>query len=106
MSILLTFLVTIALMANLFGIGCAQTAWERRLAVPEPPVSERIPKESVTGRVNAIGTTYVSMQEDNGHARMVRVDNTSEMDWLDVGDQVKADMSDHWYASAIQEVAD
>ena len=84
--------------------GCAKNASERRAA--SPTMSERISKESVKGRVNDLGKNYVSIRNDNGESRRVRVDDHTKMDQVAVGDQVKAFVSDDGYASTIQRVVD
>lgn len=84
--------------------GCAKNASERRAA--SPTMSERISKESVKGRVNELGKNYVSIRNDNGESRRVRVDDHTKMDQVAVGDQVKAFVSDDGYASTIQRVVD
>ena len=84
--------------------GCAKNASERRAA--SPTMSERISKESVKGRVNELGKNYVSIRNDNGGSRRVRVDDHTKMDQVAVGDQVKAFVSDDGYASTIQRVVD
>jgi Cu/Ag efflux protein CusF len=82
--------------------GCAQNASERRAV--SPTMSERFKHESVTGRVNDIGTRHVSIRDDAGETRRVRVDDQTKMDQVAVGDQVKAFVSDDGYASTIQRV--
>ncbi|HET9606099.1 MAG TPA: hypothetical protein VFO87_03545 [Nitrospira sp.] len=63
-------------------------------------------KESVKGRVNDIGSKYVSIRNDDGESRRVRVDDHTKMDQVTVGDQVKAYVSEDGYASTIQRVVD
>ncbi len=87
---------------NLSVVGCSQTASEKRAA--SPTMAERIKQDSVTGRVNAIGAKYVSIKDDTGETRRVRVDDETKMDQLAIGDQVKAFVSDDGYASTIQRV--
>ena len=96
LAILITFQMTAA--------GCAKNASERRAA--SPTMSERISKESVKGRVNELGKNYVSIRNDDGESRRVRVDDHTKMDQVAVGDQVKAYVSDDGYASTIQRVVD
>ena len=96
LAILMTFQMTAA--------GCAKNASERRAA--SPTMSERISKESVKGRVNELGKNYVSIRNDDGESRRVRVDDHTKMDQVAVGDQVKAYVSDDGYASTIQRVVD
>jgi hypothetical protein len=86
------------------AVGCAKNASERRAA--SPTMSERISKESVKGRVNELGKNYVSIKNDDGESRRVRVDDHTRMDQVAVGDQVKAFVSDDGYASTIQRVVD
>jgi hypothetical protein len=69
-------------------------------------MGERISKESVKGRVNDIGAKYVSIRDDRGESRRVRVDDNTKMDQVTVGDQVKAYVSEDGYASTIQRVVD
>ena len=100
---------TIVMLATMIALqttaaGCAKNASERRAA--SPTMSERISKESVKGRVNDIGMHYVSIRNDNGESRRVRVDDHTKMDQVAVGDQVKAYVSDDGYASTIQRVVD
>lgn len=87
---------------QLAATGCAKNASERRAA--SPSMSERISKESVKGRVNDIGARYVSIRDDQGESRRVRVDDETKMDQIVVGDQVKAYVSEDGYASTIQRV--
>lgn len=87
---------------NLSVVGCSQNASEKRAA--SPTMAERIKQDSVTGRVNAIGAKYVSIKDDTGETRRVRVDDETKMDQLAIGDQVKAFVSDDGYASTIQRV--
>ena len=96
LAILMTFQMTAA--------GCAKNASERRAT--SPTMSERISKESVKGRVNELGKNYVSIRNDDGESRRVRVDDHTKMDQVAVGDQVKAYVSDDGYASTIQRVVD
>jgi hypothetical protein len=96
LAILMTFQMTAA--------GCAKNASERRAA--SPTMSERISKESLKGRVNELGKNYVSIRNDDGESRRVRVDDHTKMDQVAVGDQVKAYVSDDGYASTIQRVVD
>ena len=85
---------------NVGMVGCAENASERRAA--SPTMTERFKHDSVTGRVNEIGARYVSIRDDNGETRRVRVDDHTKMDQVAVGDQVKAFVSDDGYASTIQ----
>jgi hypothetical protein len=96
LAILITFQMTAA--------GCAKNVSERRAA--SPTMSERVSKESVKGRVNELGKNYVSIRNDDGESRRVRVDDHTKMDQVAVGDQVKAYVSDDGYASTIQRVVD
>lgn len=98
-----TIMMVAAVMAlQLAASGCAKNASERRAA--SPTMSERISKESVKGKVNDIGSTYVSIRSDDGESRRVRVDDQTKMDQVVVGDQVKAYVSEDGYASTIQRV--
>jgi Cu/Ag efflux protein CusF len=89
---------------QLTAAGCAKNASERRAA--SPTMSERMSKESVKGRVNDIGSKYVSIKSDDEESRRVRVDDHTKMDQVAVGDQVKAYVSEDGYASTIQRVVD
>jgi Cu/Ag efflux protein CusF len=96
-----TIAIVIAVVGLNFGIvGCAQNASEKRAA--SPTMTERFSNESVTGRVNEIGTRHVSIRDDAGETRRVRVDDQTKMDQVAVGDQVKAFVTDDGYASTIQ----
>jgi hypothetical protein len=100
-----TILMLAAVMTmQLTAAGCAKNASERRAA--SPTMGERISNESVKGRVNDIGTRYVSIRNDDGESRRVRVDDKTKMDQLVVGDQVKAYVTEDGYASTIQRVVD
>jgi len=100
-----TFVVLTTVIAiSVTVMGCAKNASERRAA--SPTISERISKESITGRVNDIGTTYVSIKDNDGESRRVRVDDRTKMDHVAVGDQVKAYINDDGYATTLQRVAD
>ena len=87
---------------NLGVVGCSQNAAEKRAA--SPTMAERIKQDSVTGRVNDIGARHVSIRDDAGETRRVRVDDETKMDQVSIGDQVKAFVSDDGYASTIQRV--
>ena len=93
-------MLSTALALQLTAGGCAKNASERRAA--SPTMSERLSKESVTGRVNAIGARYVSIRNEQAESRRVRVDDETKMDQIAVGDQVKAYVSEDGYASTIQ----
>ena len=69
-------------------------------------MAERFTQESVSGRVNDIGARHVSIGDDAGETRRVRVDDQTKMDQVAVGDQVKAFVSDDGYASTIQRDAE
>ena len=100
MRILMVVMLSTALALQLTAAGCAKNASERRAA--SPTMSERLSKESVTGRVNAIGARYVSIRDEQAESRRVRVDDETKMDQIAVGDQVKAYVSEDGYASTIQ----
>jgi hypothetical protein len=85
---------------NVGMVGCAENASEKRAV--SPTMAERFKHDSVTGRVNEIGARYVSIRDDNGEIRRVRVDDHTKMDQVVIGDQVKAFVSDDGYASTIQ----
>lgn len=102
MSTAMLFTAVIAM--NLTSMGCAKNASERRAATPT--MHERISKESVKGRVNEIGAKYLSIRDDNGESRRVRVDDNTKMDQVAVGDHVKAYVTEDGYASTIQRVVD
>jgi Cu/Ag efflux protein CusF len=87
---------------NLSVVGCAQNAAEKRAV--SPTMSERLKHESVTGSLNDIGPRHVSIKEDAGETRRVRVDDQTKMDQVTIGDQVKAFVTDDGYASTIQRV--
>jgi hypothetical protein len=89
---------------QLTAAGCAKNASERRAA--SPTMGERIANESVKGRVNEIGTRYVSIRNDAGESRRMRVDDKTKMDQVVIGDQVKAYVTEDGYASTIQRVVD
>jgi hypothetical protein len=100
-----TILMLAALVAvQLTAAGCAKNASERRAA--SPTMGERIANESVKGRVNEIGTRYVSIRNDAGESRRMRVDDKTKMDQVVIGDQVKAYVTEDGYASTIQRVVD
>jgi Cu/Ag efflux protein CusF len=84
---------------NLSVVGCAQNASEKRAA--SPTMAEQ---DSVIGRVNDIRARHVSIRDDAGETRQVRVDDQTKMDQVAIGDQVKAFVSDDGYASTIQRV--
>lgn len=97
----------IAMMIAIVGlnfsiIGCTQNASERRAV--SPTIAERLKQDSVTGKVNDIGPRHVSIKDDQGETRRVRVDDQTKMDPVAFGDQVKAFVSDDGYASTIQRV--
>jgi hypothetical protein len=100
----ITVMLAAVIALQMTAVGCAKNASERRAA--SPTMSERISKESVKGRVNELGKNYVSIRNDNGESRRVRVDDHTKMDQVAVGDQVKAFVSDDGYASTIQRVVD
>ncbi|HEY7129406.1 MAG TPA: hypothetical protein VH332_07020 [Nitrospira sp.] len=104
MRISTVVMLTAVIALQMTAAGCAKNASERRAA--SPTMSERISKESVKGRVNELGKNYVSIRNDNGESRRVRVDDHTKMDQVAVGDQVKAFVSDDGYASTIQRVVD
>jgi hypothetical protein len=85
---------------NIGMVGCAENASEKRAV--SPTMAERFKHDSVTGRVNEIGSRYVSIRDDTGETRRVRVDDQTKMDQVAIGDQVKAFVSDDGYASTIQ----
>jgi hypothetical protein len=100
-----TVLILAAVMAmQLTAAGCAKNASERRAA--SPTMGERISHDSVKGRVNDIGTKYVSIRNDDGESRRLRVDDKTKMDQVVVGDHVKAYVTEDGYASTIQRVVD
>ena len=91
----------IAVIGLNFGmVSCAQNASEKRAA--SPTMKERFSHDSVTGRVNEIGSRHVSIRDDDGETRRVRVDDQTKMDQVTIGDQVKAFVTDDGYASTIQ----
>jgi len=92
----------VAVGLNLSVVGCAKNASEKRAA--SPTMAERLKQDSVTGRVNDIGPRHVSIKDDAGETRRVRVDDETKMDQVAIGDQVKAFVSDDGYASTIQRV--
>ena len=96
------FMLTTVMAINITAVGCAKNASERRAAT----MSERISKESVTGRVNDIGAKYISIKDDAGESRRMRVDDHTKMDQVAIGDQVKAYVTEDGYASTIQRVVD
>ncbi|HEY6262676.1 MAG TPA: hypothetical protein VIW47_13840 [Nitrospiraceae bacterium] len=98
-------MLTAVVLINLTMVaGCTKNASERRAATPT--MSERISKESVSGRVNDIGAKYVSIKESNGESRRVRVDDNTKMDLVAVGDNVNAYVNEDGYALTIQRVVD
>lgn len=99
-----TILMLAVITVQLSAAGCAKNASERRAA--SPTMGERVSNESVKGRVNEIGTRYVSIRNNDGESRRVRVDDKTKMDPLVVGDQVKAYVTEDGYASTIQRVVD
>lgn len=104
MKIVLYSMLTAVIAVNMTLAGCAKNASERRAA--SPTMSERISKDSVKGRVNEIGAKYVSIRDNDGESRRVRVDDNTKMDQVAVGDQVKAYVTEDGYASTIQRVVD
>ena len=104
MKLVLYSMLTAVIAVNMTLAGCAKNASERRAA--SPTMSERISKDSVKGRVNEIGAKYVSIRDNDGESRRVRVDDNTKMDQVAVGDQVKAYVTEDGYASTIQRVVD
>ncbi len=104
MKTVLYSMITAVIAMNMTLAGCAKNASERRSA--SPTMSERISKDSVKGRVNEIGAKYVSIRDNDGESRRVRVDDNTKMDQVAVGDQVKAYVTEDGYASTIQRVVD
>jgi hypothetical protein len=97
-------ILTAVLAMNVAMAGCAKNASERRAA--SPTMNERISKDSVKGHVSDIGPNHVSIRNNDGESRRVRVDDHTKMDQVAVGDQVKAYVSEDGYASTIQRVID
>ena len=102
-------IVTYSMLAAIIAInvtlaGCAKNASERRAA--SPTMRERISKDSIKGRVGEIGAKYISIRDNDGESRRVRVDDNTKMDQVAVGDQVKAYVTEDGYASTIQRVID
>ncbi len=95
-------LILAAVGLNLSVVGCAKNASEKRAV--SPTMGERLKQDSVTGRVNEMGARHVSIKDDAGETRRVRVDDQTKMDQVAIGDQVKAYVSDDGYASTIQRV--
>jgi hypothetical protein len=102
MRIVLMAIMIAAVGLNMSLVGCAKNASERRAA--SPTMAERFKHDSVTGRVNDIGARHVSIRDDAGETRRVRVDDHTKMDQVAIGDQVKAFVSEDGYASTIQRV--
>jgi len=102
MRIGMMLMIVAAVGLNLSVVGCAKNASEKRAA--SPTISERFKQDSVTGRVSDIGATHVSIKDDAGETRRVRVDDQTKMDQVAIGDRVKAFVSDDGYASTIQRV--
>ncbi|HEU4683306.1 MAG TPA: hypothetical protein VFS39_02225 [Nitrospira sp.] len=92
------------LMVSLSVSGCAKSQSERRAA--SPTMKERFTKETITGKVNDIGSNHVSIRESDGDTMRIRVDDRTKMDRVAVGDQVKAYVSEDGYATTIQRVTD
>jgi hypothetical protein len=97
-------ILAIVIALPMMAAGCSKNAAERRAA--SPTMSERISKDSVKGRVSDIGKSYVSIRNEDGESRRVRVDDRTKMDQVAIGDQVKAYVSEDGYASTIQRVVD
>ena len=95
-------LMIAAIGLSLSVVGCAKNASEKRAA--SPTMAERLKRDSVIGRVNDIGAKHVSIKDDAGETRRVRVDDQTKMDQVSIGDRVKAYVSDDGYASTIQRV--
>jgi hypothetical protein len=87
---------------SLSVVGCAKNASEKRAA--SPTVAERLMQDSVIGKVHDIGVKHVSIRDDAGEIRRVRVDDQTKMDQVSIGDRVKAYVSDDGYASTIHRV--
>lgn len=102
MRIGLMAIMIAAIGLNMSLVGCAKNASERRAV--SPTMAERFEHDSVTGRVNDIGARHVSIRDNAGETRRVRVDDHTKMDQVAVGDQVKAFVSEDGYASTIQRV--
>ena len=101
---LLHVAIVATLALNVAALGCSKSASERRAA--SPTMGERIKQDSVTGRVHDIGAKYVSIKDNGGETRRVRVDEQTKMDRVAIGDQVKAYVSEDGYASTIQRVSE
>ena len=101
---LLHVAIVATLALNAAALGCSKSASERRAA--SPTMGERIKQDSVTGRVHDIGAKYVSIKDNGGETRRVRVDEQTKMDRVAIGDQVKAYVSEDGYASTIQRVSE
>jgi hypothetical protein len=102
MRIGIIVLMIAAVGLSLSVVGCVQNASEKRAA--SPTMAERLKQDTVTGRVNDIGARHVSIRDDAGETRRVRVDDQMKMNQVAIGDQVKAFVSDDGYASTIQRV--
>ena len=102
MRIGMTAIMIAVIGLNLGAVGCAQNASEKRAA--SPTMVERVKQDSLTGRVNDIGVRHVTIKEETGETRRVRVDDQTKMDPVAIGDQVKAFVSDDGYASTIQRI--
>lgn len=87
---------------NLTVVGCVQNASEKRAA--SPTMAERIKQDSVTGRFRDIGARHVTIKDDAGETRRVRVDDQRKMNQVAIDDQVEAFVSDDGDASTIPRV--
>jgi hypothetical protein len=63
-----------------------------------------MPNDSITGRVSAINSEYVSIQRNGGGLRRVPVNEKTKMTEVTVGSQVIAQISEDGYASSIRRI--
>ena len=99
-AVLVMILTCGSLMA---ATACSRNVVDKRAA--KPGMMERVKKDAVTGEVTDFGKRYVAVRQDNGETVRVRVDESTKMDTVQVGDRVKAYTDDAGYASTLQRLA-
>jgi hypothetical protein len=83
--------------------SCSRSIVDKRAA--RPGLMERVKQDAVTGEVTDFGKKYVAVRQDNGETIRVRVDESTKMDTVQVGDRVKAYTDEVGYASTLRRLA-
>jgi hypothetical protein len=83
------------------SVGVAQGADSRSSKEVKPTIMERLTKDAIDGTLIKMDGEYYSIKDHDGVETRIHVDQSTKLDKVIIGDQVKAYVNDKGHATTL-----